>query len=87
MPQFRKKPVVIEAFRYWLDSPPKWFRNQVTASQIVAHETHCEIHTLEGIMRGEVGDYIIQGIKGEIYPCKPNIFELTYESISSTPTF
>jgi hypothetical protein len=36
--------------------------------------------TFEGMMRGEVGDYIIQGVKGEIYPCKPDIFAATYEA-------
>jgi hypothetical protein len=37
------------------------------------------IETLEGIMRADVGDYIIRGVKGEIYPCKPDIFAVTYE--------
>lgn len=87
MPQFRKKPVIVEAFRYWIDDRPDWFCDQVAASQIITHETHCEIHTLEGVMRGEVGDYIIQGIKGEIYPCKVDIFEASYEFVPSTPTF
>jgi hypothetical protein len=81
MPKFRKKPVIIEAFRYWKDCRPDWFCNKVTANEIVTYETHCEIKTLEGVMRGEVGDYIIQGVKGEIYPCKPDIFEVTYEEI------
>ncbi len=40
-----------------------------------------EIHTLEGIMRADIGDYIIKGIKGEFYPCKPDIFEATYEPV------
>jgi len=80
MNKFRKKPVVIEAFRYWVDARPDWFCDKVTTNEIVTHETHCEINTLEGVMRGEVGDYIIQGVKGEIYPCKPDIFDATYES-------
>lgn len=41
-----------------------------------------EIHTLEGTMTAEIGDYIITGINGEKYPCKPDIFEKTYEKIS-----
>lgn len=40
-----------------------------------------EIETLEGVMRADVGDYIITGVKGERYPCKPDIFELTYEPV------
>jgi hypothetical protein len=38
-----------------------------------------EIDTLEGTMRGEVGDWIIKGVKGELYPCKPDVFATTYE--------
>jgi hypothetical protein len=39
------------------------------------------IRTLEGVMRANVGDYVIRGIKGEIYPCKPDIFHATYEKV------
>lgn len=79
MAQFRKRPVVIEAFRYYVDPRPDWFQDRVTTNEIITFPTHCEITTLEGVMRGAVGDFIIQGIKGEIYPCKPGIFEATYE--------
>ncbi len=41
------------------------------------------IHTLEGIMRAEPGDWIIRGVAGEVYPCKPDIFEKTYEKVSA----
>ena len=80
--KFRKKPIVIEAFRYWMDDRPDWFCDLVTANEIVTFETHCEIKTLEGVMRGEVGDYIIHGVKGEVYPCKPDIFEATYDAVA-----
>ena len=43
-----------------------------------------QINTLEGIMIASVGDYIIKGIQGEFYPCKPNIFEQTYEEVEET---
>ena len=79
MAKWRKRPVIVEAFRYWTDPRPEWFCDKVTTREIITFETHCEIRTLEGVMRGEVGDYIIQGVKGEIYPCKPDIFEATYE--------
>lgn len=80
--KYRKKPVVIEAFRYYIDPRPDWFQDKVTLNEIITYETHCEINTLEGVMRGEYGDYIIQGVMGEIYPCKSNIFELTYEPLT-----
>lgn len=82
--RFRKKPVVIDAFCLGIDNMPDWFCDQRTAGKIRTfgewkHLTHCEIDTLEGTMRGERGDYIIKGVKGEIYPCKPDIFAATYE--------
>lgn len=77
MPSFRKKPVVIEAWRNVPDADiPTWFKC----------ETGCEpgatikIATLEGIMEASPGDWIIKGVKGEIYPCKPDIFAATYET-------
>lgn len=86
--KFRKKPVIIEAFRVGHDRLwPDWFHAAVTKNDIITHglgklgkgEKYCEIKTLEGVMRANDGDYIIQGIQGEIYPCKPDIFAATYE--------
>lgn len=50
---------------------------------IEAYQTEVElvIHTLEGDMKADIGDYIITGVKGEQYPCKPDIFEQTYEPV------
>lgn len=90
MAKFRKKPVVIEAFRYGIDSRPDWFDDKVTSNDIITHigtdrkeiqDYYCEIKTLEGVMTGKCGDYIIQGVNGEIYPCKPDIFDKTYEKV------
>jgi response regulator of citrate/malate metabolism len=81
MKLYRKKPIIIEAFIYWEENRPDWFCDKVTTNEIITFTTHCEINTLEGVMRAEIGDYIIKGIKGEIYPCKPDIFEQTYEEI------
>ena len=81
MAKFRKKPVVIEAFRYYIDAQPDWFCDKVTVREIVTFPDRCEILTLEGVMRGEIGDFIIQGVNGEIYPCKPDIFEKSYEAV------
>ena len=92
--KFRKKPVVIEAFKYGIDYRPDWFSDKVTSNEIITYvgtdlrdpsEYYCEIKTLEGIMRGNCGDYIIKGVKGEIYACKPDIFEMTYELASTSP--
>lgn len=76
--KYRKKPVVIEAVRYMIDnSLPDWFMDRVSNNTIVIHEDH--IKTLEGTMKSEYGDYIILGVNDEVYPCKPDIFEKTYE--------
>ena len=79
--KYRKKPVVIEAVRYMIDdSLPDWFMDRVSNNTIILHEDGtCHIKTLEGTMKSEYGDYIIRGVNGEVYPCKPDIFQKTYE--------
>lgn len=91
--KYIKKPVVVEAFQLGIDVIPEWFWEKVSFKQtsnkqiffnnrtINIHDMYCEIKTLEGVMRGNYGDYIIRGIKGEIYPCKPDIFKETYEVV------
>jgi hypothetical protein len=85
---FRKRPVVIRAFRLG-DNLPDWFMDRVTANDVILHidrggeSEHADIATLEGTMRANVGDYVIKGVKGELYPCKADIFELTYEEVES----
>lgn len=76
MAKYRKKPVVIEAFSNVPDATvPEWFDLRgITLGATI------KIATLEGIMEAAPGDYIIRGVKGEIYPCKPDIFVATYES-------
>lgn len=88
MAQFRKKPVVIEAFQFSYGCDfPLWFSLTVSAGEIFvygrAHENgvHATIPTLEGEMTAQDGDWIIKGIKDEIYPCKPDIFAATYDPI------
>jgi len=86
MPFFRKKPVTIEAHQFWPDYPqwPKGVKEDPDSP------TGYGIFTLEDTKRmHEVtpGDWIITGIAGERYPCKPDIFEKTYEPLSySNPT-
>jgi len=78
MPKFRKKPVVIEAVQ-WMGGeqiPP--------APHSLLRETwtkHWDLQTLEGWYRLTPLDWIICGVKGEFYPCKPDIFEATYEAV------
>ncbi len=87
MAKFRKKPVVIEAHRIGDDDWPDAIWQGVNDNVIVLHlgaenglpVGYVEIDTLEGVMRGNVGDWIIKGVAGEFYPCKPDIFEATYE--------
>lgn len=80
--KFRKKPVIIEAYRYTQagDNPrPDWFQDRVSANVIITYADHFMVCTLEGWIRGSLGDWCILGVKGEAYPCKPDIFEMTYE--------
>lgn len=86
MPLFKKKPVVIEA-REWTGTLTnandllEWSDNIIS---LVGKQL--TIRTLEGIMTAEVGDWIIKGVHGEFYPCKPDIFEKTYERVESSST-
>ena len=81
--KYRKKPVEIEAFRFQIDKyMPDWFSEKVAANEIITREDGtCHIFTLEGEMKADYGDYIIKGVRGEPYPCKPDIFEQTYEKV------
>lgn len=86
MPQFRKKPVVIEAFQFNPPTPftdaPAWLSRALldgVAWYQGGDAPYLTIRTLEGDHRADVGDWIIQGIKGELYPCKPDIFAATYD--------
>ena len=80
--KYRKKPVIIEAIQFTGsgNNPQKildWSPDiQWNAPDIMI------IKTLEGEMTAQLGDYIIKGVKGEFYPCKPEIFEQTYEQVT-----
>lgn len=81
---YRKKPVVIEAFQWTVDTVPQWWLERESIE--VEVNTGCAIiPTLEGRMKANPKDWIIRGVKGEIYPCKPDIFEATYEQATPTP--
>ena len=93
MAKYRKKPVVIEAFqmtkknRWITDNWPNWLLeafNPKEAEIIMSFDPNGDqlvISTLEGVLRVEWNDWIIKGVKGELYPCKPDIFEQTYEKV------
>lgn len=86
MAQFRKKPVVIDAVQWKNDGNGGSLAaiKALDPGDIVTFAADgtpaLVIRTLEGEMRADVGDYIIRGVKGELYPCKPDIFEATYDA-------
>jgi len=86
MKKYRKKPVVIEAVRLLLPETPSdiasWCGGRVCGAGDLTAKVWIEIDTLEGVMRADYGDWIIKGVKGEFYPCKPDIFEATYEVVT-----
>ena len=83
--KYKKKPVVIEAFQ--------WYGEEVQGFEVSTIELnnygllkfepikHLMIPTLEGVMLANIGDWIITGVEGEVYPCKASIFEKTYEPV------
>lgn len=85
---FRKKPVVIEAVQ-WTGSNVDEVVQHCTSGHwesdpfegLPTEHAMFVIPTLEGVMIASVGDWIIRGVKGEFYPCKPDIFEATYEAV------
>ena len=90
--KFRKLPVIIDAHRLGDDGWPDAIWDGVNRNKITLFldttgwpkrtTGHVEIETLEGTMRGEIGDWIICGVNGEFYPCKPDVFAKTYEPVN-----
>ena len=74
MAKFRKRPIVIDAVCF---SPT----NGIPEGVIQAGPNNFVVRTIEGDMKIEVGDWLITGVEGEKYPCKPSIFEATYEEV------
>jgi len=86
--KFKKKPVVIEAVQFINSADIHEFCGDKVREPV--GKNYLEIETKEGIMQAQKGDWIIKGVKGEFYPCKPDIFDLTYElafevSVSELP--
>lgn len=88
--KWRKKPVVIEAFQmkkaFWSDDTlwPDWLIDAWGSNELSLREDDLgfKIGTLEGPHLGDWDDYIIRGVKGELYACKPDVFILTYERVA-----
>lgn len=89
--KFRKKPVVIEAMQFdgTTDSACSvlaWISDNGGSAVLRRRDvapTWLAIHTLEGTMSAETGDYVIRGVQGEFYPCKPDIFAATYDVVEA----
>lgn len=81
MAAYRKKPVVIEAWCNDGSMMPDWVANACTGGELIPGNGPLFIPTLEGVMEARPGDWLIQGVKGEVYPCKPDIFAATYEAV------
>lgn len=83
MPLFRKKPVVIEARQFFNDNTTwevlRWINEYKKLDYSKWHEDTLTIPTLEGDHKAAAGDWIIRGVKNEFYPCKADIFAMTYE--------
>jgi hypothetical protein len=90
--KFRKKPVVIEAWPFYGNRTdvvhclmPDWLIDAILDGRVCysgGDDPYYIVDTLEGEHRARVNDWIIRGIKGELYPCKPDIFDATYDPVS-----
>lgn len=86
MHKYRKKPVEIEAIQWtgdnrdeiWEFCPLSYFNTDLETGML-----SLMVQTLEGSMQASIGDYIIKGVKGEFYPCKPDIFDMTYDKVTN----
>lgn len=85
--KYRKKPVIIEAIQFEDNSDRIIEIHEFMGGDTIRvnyedkDNPYLKIETLEGIMKASVGDYIIKGVNGEFYPCKPDMFEKTYERV------
>lgn len=82
MSLYRKKPVEVQAWQWngAYSDVPSWVIMSDPSITLRTDST-LAVPTLEGVITANVGDWLIQGVKGEIYPCKPDIFEATYEPV------
>lgn len=89
--QYRRKPALIQAVQWKGDLETADFiedwsgRNTAMVAEPDGLKPRLKVHTLEGTIVASPGDYIIKGIKGEFYSCRPDIFEATYEDVTPAP--
>lgn len=85
MKRYRKKPLIVEAIQWEGNTPALrsgtigWPHEFLTINL----DGDLLVHTLEGCMKANIGDYVVRGIEGELYPCKKHIFEKLYEEVES----
>ncbi|MFL0197512.1 hypothetical protein ACJDU8_18370 [Clostridium sp. WILCCON 0269] len=82
MTKYRKRPVEVEAVK-WTGKNIDQIDKFIKSDSYEYSNDKLFIYTLEGKMKASIGDYIIKGVDGEFYPCKPDIFEKTYDFIES----
>lgn len=84
---YRKKPVVVRAMQltiHNISGLASWCGGSIKGIRLPTEHQIIAIQTLEGEMKAGIGDFIIKGVKGEFYPCKPDIFAMTYEPMVVT---
>lgn len=81
MAKFKKKPMEIEAVQWFKTKPHCTEVYKFMPDGLIDLNGDLSIHTLEGLMRVDEGDWVIKGVEGEYYPCKPSIFKASYEQI------
>ena len=81
MVRYRKKPVVIEAVQWTGDNLQELISFGLVGAYLLATDKQLQVTTLEGGHVASMGDWIIKGVKGEFYPCKPDIFKQTYDPV------
>ena len=81
--KFREKPATVEAVKFQAGAiMPAWFTDRVKKNIIVVkNDGTCELNTSDGVLTSNKGDYIILDIDGKVYPCRPEIFERSYERV------
>ena len=78
--RFRKRPVVVEAFRFKHDPVPEWLTH-LSGRVVEWKPGHIILRTLEGDMRADPGDWIVKGVQGEVYPVQHDIFMASYKEV------
>ena len=84
--KYRKKPIAIDAVQWTGDNLAELRKLEGFNAVHTCFSGKLNINTYEGVMNASVGDYIIKGVQGEFYPCKPDIFEQTYEEVRDSKT-